>query len=216
MPQQKGSAPNWVIKTTKPAPENGARAGTEVRSGKAKGSGLGLFVGGQDIEPGAFIALQRGAWISNEDGSRAYAGDSAYAINTGEFTLVPPVTAPLQTIGDMADPYPAARINEPSEGERGNAFARQWFRCAEVLGGAPASQRIECLAIHAGDEGIRAGQEIKWHYGKDYKAKRRNKSGRRYKVGKPCGAVLKRACETPASYYASVNLRVPEDAYHLE
>ena len=34
MPQQKGSAPNWVIKTTKPAPENGARAGTEVRSGK--------------------------------------------------------------------------------------------------------------------------------------------------------------------------------------
>ena len=81
---------------------------------------------------------------------------------------------------------------------------------------SPSNASPSTLAVKAFAEGIRAGQEIKWHYGKDYNAKRRNKSGRRYKVGKPCGAVVKRACETPASYYASVNLRVPEDAYHLK
>ena len=172
-----------------------------MRAGLAKGSGRGLFAGPHGIRAGGFIALHKGEWewiggLDGEDG-----GGSAYAISLDNWRVVTPVRPGSGWLGQ----YPAARVNEPVPGTRGNSFALAWGGCGDVVRG----RKVACLALHAGAAGVAPGAEITWNYGGLYK----RGSGRfAYEVGAGCVPLAAALCEAPASYFGHPS-RVPADAY---
>ena len=178
---------------------SGGRGGLEVRKGGARGSGMGLFAGPQGIPAGGFVALHRGAWAWAWGSGGDYAGDSAYALLLDNWVLVTPVVSSRSLSGQFV----AARANEPSPGGRGNVFALAWNGRGEVLQG----ECVDCLALHAGAEGVGPGQEILWHYGDLYRRKG-------YKVGEACVPLSASQCELPCRHFGHPS-RVPLDAYRL-
>jgi len=176
-----------------PLGKSGARHGLAVKRLEV-GKGHGLFTN-QDIPAHGFICMYRGEFMWRPGGGASqFPVKSVYATETDRCWIVPRVTT------SSLNCYPASRVNEPSAGETANAVSKTWTDAGDLLAGA--SGAIECLALHAGPNIIKAGTQVLWYYGGCYH--------RNYTVGAACSSAG--IFETPAAYFGSAE-HVPGDAF---
>ena len=131
----------------------------------------------EDLAAGSFLGFYTGTVVNNSDCSK----DSLYSLKWNRELCIVPFRDEKNITEEMQQAHPLAMLNEPAGDNRANChMVVQDFRLKEVSDPDENAKFYRGMGIFTCCA-IRAGQELTWHYGKDYESARKG-----YTPGSPC------------------------------